>query len=504
MSFTNAATVAKDAFIVKVREQLTLNMNGQHLSYEGLKIRLKTANRVAKIINKDMRNIIDEMICASSPETTGRLMSVMYLKMDEMINGCSNVHRNTYLTSEKEIIKIRKYAIKLQKNSRKALDILIELIQKVDKSLVPSYDLIIAKHNNNQSEYWLRTRKPINYFEDGDFDDPSDEDYKPYEHVSKTVIKNTSSRPKRNIPVVDYTGMDTIEPESEHDGITNIWYDNSIHYDSDYEFEEDDDEDDELDSCVDASNDDDSEYDPSDDEEFEDDHVLDFCDDDYAEESEEDDDDYEDEDEYSQEDSEFMDEYNNDPEYLLDEEADADEEDEELEFDEEDDNDSDYNPEDDADDTDDEFDFDEEDEDDDDDDYDYEDEEENDEEDRQFLSEYLNDPDYNPDEDNDEEDEYEYDFSYLNKTVDENGNIVLKAGIADDNDEEDPDYDPSEDEDDEDDDDIEEDIKYINNKNMVNICKRRFENGKVVYRWVKMSKEDAEKKYDEDYVCEEN
>ena len=39
---------------------------------------------------------------------------------------------------------------------------------------------------------------------------------------------------------------------------------------------------------------------------------------------------------------------------------------------------------------------------------------------------------------------------------------------------------------------------------MVNICKRRFENGKVVYRWVKMSKEDAEKKYDEDYVCEEN
>ena len=504
MSFTNAATVAKDAFIVKVREQLNLNLNKQDPSYEGLKIRLKTANRLAKIINKDMRNIIDEMIYASSPEKTGRLMSVMYLKMDEMINGCSNVHRNTYLTSEKEIIKIRKYAIKLQKNSRKALDILIELIQKVDKSLVPSYDLIVAKHNNIQSEYWLRTRKPINYFEeDSNYDDPSDEDYKPYEHVSKAVIKNTSSRPKRNIPVVDYTGMDTIEPESEDDGITNIWYDNSIHYDSDYEFEEDDDEDDELDSWVDEdSNDDDSEYNLSDDEEFEDDHVLDFCDDDYAEESEEDDDDYEDEDEYSQEDSEFMDEYNNDPEYLLDEE-DADEEDEELEFDEEDDNDSDYNHEDDADDTDDEFEFDEEDEDDDDD-YDYEDEEENDEEDRQFLSEYLNDPDYNPDEDNDEEDEYEYDFSYLNKKVDDDGNIVLKAGIADDNDEEDPDYDPSEDQDDEDDEDEDDIKKYSNNKNILNICKRRFENGKVVYRWVKMTKDQAEKKYDEDYVCEEN
>ena len=47
------------------------------------------------------------------------------------------------------------------------------------------------------------------------------------------------------------------------------------------------------------------------------------------------------------------------------------------------------------------------------------------------------------------------------------------------------------------------DINY-NNKNMVNICKRRFENNKVVYRWVKMTKDEAEKKYDEDYVCEEN
>ena len=520
MSFTNAATVAKDAFIVKVREQLNLNMNGQELSYEGLKIRLKTANRVAKIINKDMRNIIDEMICASSPEKTGKLMSVMYLKMDEMINGCSNVHRNTYLTSEKEIIKIRKYAIKLQKNSRKALDILIELIQKVDKFLVPSYDLIVAKHNNIQSEYWLRTRTPINYIEeDSNFDDPSDEDYKPYEHVSKTVIKNTASRPKRNIPVVDYTGMDTIEPESEYDNITDIWYDNSIHYDSDYEFQEDDDEDDELDSCVDASNDDDSEYDPSEDAEDEDDHVLDFCDDDYAEESEDDDSDYdyEDEDEYSTEDSEFMNEYNNDPEYLLDEDeeddeeefdfdehdddseytpSEADEDDEEFDFDEEDDNDSDYTPSE-YDEDDEEFVFDEEDEDDDDDD---DDDDENDEEDKQFVSDYLNDPDYDPDEDEDEEDEYEYDFSYLNKKVDDDGNIVLKAGIADDNDEEDPEYDLTEDQDDED----EDDTNYNNNKNILNICKRRFENGNVVYRWVKMTKEEAEKKYDEDYVFEDN
>ena len=92
----------------------------------------------------------------------------------------------------------------------------------------------------------------------------------------------------------------------------------------------------------------------------------------------------------------------------------------------------------------------------------------------------------------------------MNKKVDDDGNIVLKAGIADDNDEEDPDYDPSEDQDDEDDEDEDDIKKYSNNKNILNICKRRFENGKVVYRWVKMTKDQAEKKYDEDYVCEEN
>ena len=63
----------------------------------------------------------------------------------------------------------------------------------------------------------------------------------------------------------------------------------------------------------------------------------------------------------------------------------------------------------------------------------------------------------------------------------------MKAGIIDDNDEEE----------------TEEDLED-NSKNILNICKRRFENGKIVYRWLKMTKEEAEKKYDEDYICEEN
>jgi hypothetical protein len=51
---------------------------------------------------------------------------------------------------------------------------------------------------------------------------------------------SVTKRPRRNIPVVDYTGMDTLEPCDEYDGITDIWYDENK--DSDYNPEEDDEE----------------------------------------------------------------------------------------------------------------------------------------------------------------------------------------------------------------------------------------------------------------------
>ena len=54
-----------------------------------------------------------------------------------------------------------------------------------------------------------------------------------------------SKRPRRNIPLVNYRGMDTIEPDSEYDGITDIYYDNSIHSDPDYIPEDEDEDEDE-------------------------------------------------------------------------------------------------------------------------------------------------------------------------------------------------------------------------------------------------------------------
>jgi len=352
----------KDEFINNIRNLVNVNINAHTdvLTYEGLKIQLYSVIDIAKSIYRNLANVLPEF---NSRISAGKLISVIYLKIHEMMIESKNAHIKDYIVKEKKILKIRKIALKTERKCVKCLFALYDLIQSTAVIIIPNYEKIVTLQNQLENMYNLRPRTAIYYGEeDGNFEDPKDDDYI---------------------------------------------------------FEEDED-------------------------------------------------------------------------------------DEEFDLDE-DDNDSDYNPDDDADDTDEDFEFDEDDDEDNDDDYDYEDQDEYDLEDRQFISDYLNDPDYNPDEDEeDEEDDIEYDFRYLNNTVDDNENIVLKAAIADDNDEEDPDYDPSEDEDDEDDEDDEEDIKYINNKNIINICKRRFENGKVVYRWVKMTNEEAEKKYDEDYVCEEN
>jgi hypothetical protein len=74
--------------------------------------------------------------------------------------------------------------------------------------------------------------------------------YLPQEHATKRIRK-----------FVDYTGMDTIEPESEYDGITNIWLDTTVFSDPDYEFEEDEDED---------EDEDDDDYDYEEEDDFED------------------------------------------------------------------------------------------------------------------------------------------------------------------------------------------------------------------------------------------
>ena len=125
----------------------------------------------------------------------------------------------------------------------------------------------------------------------------------------------------------------------------------------------------------------------------------------------------------------------------------------------------------------------------------------------------IKDPDYNPEEEeeeeeeeDDEDDDYEPEYTHniiKNNVYDED---ILVGGIMNEDSDDDSDYTPSVHDSDEDEDDEDEDYeieKEYHNKNMVNICKRRFENGKVIYRWVKMTQDEAEKDEDPDYEVEE-
>jgi hypothetical protein len=467
MSFTNAnaaAIEAKDAFLSDIKEQLSINFaNETNKSFEGMKMRLKSANTIAKILNKRLTSVFDTILTINTSATAGKLLSTFYLKMHEMINDSLNCHRRNYINDEKNILKIKDYALRLNKNARKCLDIVYNLMSKInDKNDIPSYDEIVSKHNAVISNYWLRPRKPVNYIEDEDanFDDASDEDYVEEEYnilydrkfkkvndiVNYVVNKKVIQRPKRNIPRIDYSGMD----EENDDKFDEDYLD--IKKDEDDE----DDEDEELESCVDYdddddddfvvdydddddkqfvsdyfndpdyidtensdADDDDSEYIPSDEDEFDDDHVLEFDDDDYAEESEEDDDDYEDEDELRKEDLEFLNDYHNDTDYkkenvendddseYIPDAEDEIEDDHVLEFDDDD--------------------YAEESEEDDD---DYEDSEIDDIEDKQFVSDYFNDPDYEPNEDVDEEDDIELELEAGIANEEDNIKLELEAGIA--------------------------------------------------------------------------
>jgi hypothetical protein len=75
--------------------------------------------------------------------------------------------------------------------------------------------------------------------------------------AKKEIERLEKSRPRRNIPRIDYTGMDTIELVYEYDCITNIWFDETEEDDSDYEFEEDEDDEDEDDEDEDDEDEDD-------------------------------------------------------------------------------------------------------------------------------------------------------------------------------------------------------------------------------------------------------
>lgn len=112
----------------------------------------------------------------------------------------------------------------------------------IDPRLVYAFTESYRKSRTFLSNYFknLRSTRPdrINMTVD-----PYSQMYKNIDHCDFESAK--VSRPRRNIPVMNYTGMDTIEPESEYDGITDIWFDTSKWYDSDYNPEDEEESSDE-------------------------------------------------------------------------------------------------------------------------------------------------------------------------------------------------------------------------------------------------------------------
>jgi hypothetical protein len=304
-----------------LRDLLLVNNQSVSPTYQDSMRRIQSMVNVSKTINNNLSLVFDEFIQLNI-KTAMKWMSVMYLKLHEMIIDSKNVHIKYYIVEEKEILNIKKLALQLEKHCRKSLDILFGLMDRVDKKFIPNYNLIELKHTQIKSQYSLRPRKNISYGEEDTFDDPKDTDYV-FEEVDEEVDDEED---------VDY--------EDEEEGEQG-----------DYEDDEDD------------------------------------------------------------------------------------------------------------------------------------------EEDKQFISDYYNDPDYNPDEDT------EYNYTFLNKNVDKNGDIVLKPGINDDNNDDD-------DNNNDDDNNIECDYhdvihpngyepkeeliyNYKNNK-LVNVCKRRLENGNAIYTKINM------------------
>ncbi len=462
----------KDKFMSEVQALVNENINNQIPNYESLKTRIRAVIKIAKRINKEIADVLPYWSNASRD----KILSVMFITLNNLSKQAEGSHIKDYIDSERRSLKIRKMSLSVQSHCGKALSKLWKLIHNYDVSNVPNYDTIVELHRQKQNKYNLRPRTAIVYTEEDQVDDiSSDADY-------NDELEQKMARMDR---IVNYVVNKNVAEK-------------------DYEYDSS------------------SDYDPNEDLDDNDDESLHFDDDDYAEESEEDDYDYEDEDEYRQADLEFLDEYFNDPDYIQtssekvkkvqydddDEEylpEDEDDDDDYLldsvsESDYDDDSSSDYDPTDDVksnflDDHILHFDDDDYAEEDDD---DYEDDSA-DEEDAQFVSDYFNDPDYDPAEDDEEEDELEYNFTFKNKKEKENVELVLEAGIANDDGDDSEDYNPDEDEDDEEDED--EVVKVCMNNKLIKVCKRLYNRttGKVNYKWVNMTEDEYNKKYDADY-----
>ena len=177
------------------------------------------------IVNETKRNICESFGTGDNSKKEVELKKEYYNSLRIVIEMFYNI--NEYLP---ELNREEDYV------SNKIAKATYNKIQDLYKSI---HDMETLLHPKTDEEYEI-IRSIVQVLEDTE---KTVIQYLPTEKLLPLLLPNK----KRNRKPVDYTGMDTIEPYDEYDAITDIWYDKSLAYDSDYvpeEDEEDDDDDD--------------------------------------------------------------------------------------------------------------------------------------------------------------------------------------------------------------------------------------------------------------------
>ena len=175
-NIVNNSSKQKNEFLNNIKNLVKLNEQTQLPNYESLKIRLQTVIDIAKIIYRNLADVLPEI--NNTPISGGRLISIMYLKIHEIIYACKNAHIRDYFVNKKQIITIRKIALKAERKCIRCLFTLYNLMPNMNKELIPKYNEIEKLQKKLENMYNLRPRNAIYYHEeDGNYEDPKDNDY---------------------------------------------------------------------------------------------------------------------------------------------------------------------------------------------------------------------------------------------------------------------------------------------------------------------------------------
>jgi hypothetical protein len=182
--------------------------------------------------SSEIKNLLNDIELATGKLAKMKICLEIYIRINNQLENLLSVNQARWLKFA---------ATAYNKTSEFVEDPVKNRYDEIDPELVTTFTNEYMKARQFLSSYFKKVRSlNTNIINLND---------KLYADMFKNIDEEDlkSQRPRRNIPVVDYTGMDAIEPECEDDYITDIWMDKTIDCDSDYDPNEDDEEDEEDD-----------------------------------------------------------------------------------------------------------------------------------------------------------------------------------------------------------------------------------------------------------------